>query len=296
MNRLCPEKLRTMTMLVALLFGFVSFISASKSAEVAFVNFSKDEVVVYWKNEHKENDLVKVGSLMPYESLHLESFTGHVFVYETKDTKGTLAVEEETHFFALGPSELLVQCSTTEGYIHAHIMPEWSPLGAARFLQLVHIDFFNGCALNRVVPQFLTQFGISASYDMRTAWRMESIWDDPPVDVPFQPGYMSYAGSGDNSRSTEVFIVMPGTAKHQLQYFGTNSWETPFGYIEEEDLKTVSKWYAYGDMPPWGEGPDPQKIYMENGYEYLKNEFPDMSYIHTCKIVGPVSPKTEKEL
>lgn len=282
-------------LIIILLLGLLDLVHASSSAQAAFVNFSTDEVVIYWKNEHKENDLVKVGILMPYESFHLDTFTGHVFVYETKDSKGTLAVEEEKHFFALGPSEVLVQCSTTEGYIHAHIMPEWSPLGAARFLQLVDIGYFDGCALNRVVPQFLTQFGISANYDLRTAWRMENIKDDPPVDVPFQPGYMSYAGSGPNSRSTELFIVMPDAPKQQLQYFGTNPWETPFGYVEEEDLQTVSKWYAYGDMPPWGEGPDPQIIYSEEGYNYLRDEFPDMIYIQSCKIVGPV-PLEEEEL
>lgn len=276
-------------MLVGLvLFGLLDLFSASNSATVTFVNFSRDEVVLYWKNEAENNDLVKVGALMPYDHFHLTTFAGHVFVYETKDAKGTFVVEEETHLFPIGPSKFSVQCSTTGGDIHARIMTEWSPRGAARFLRLVDIGYFNGCALNRVVPNFLTQFGISSKYDMRTAWRTETIVDDPAVDIAFKPGFLSYAGSGDNSRTTEVFIVMPDVSKGQLQYFGTNSWETPFGYVEEEDLNVLSKWYAYGDMPPWGEGPEPQKIYSENGYEYLKEQFPEMSYIQTCKILGPI--------
>ena len=40
----------------------------------------------------------------------------------------------------------------------------------------------------------------------------------------------------------------------------------------------------YGDMPPWGKGPDPQKIYGE-GYGYLAREFPELDYLETCRVV-----------
>jgi hypothetical protein len=36
-------------------------------------------------------------------------------------------------------------------------------------------------------------------------------------------------------------------------------------------------------MPPWGEGVQPQRIYAE-GYDYLKNEFPQLDYIEKCRI------------
>ena len=38
------------------------------------------------------------------------------------------------------------------------IKPYWSPMGATRFLELVRKGYFDGVALNRVVPKFLTQF------------------------------------------------------------------------------------------------------------------------------------------
>ena len=40
----------------------------------------------------------------------------------------------------------------------------------------------------------------------------------------------------------------------------------------------------YWDMPPWGKGPDPQKIYGE-GYGYLAHEFPEIDYLETCRVV-----------
>jgi peptidyl-prolyl cis-trans isomerase A (cyclophilin A) len=290
----------TRTTQVGLLFNLIllAFLKVcdATSARISFVNFSSEVVKLYWQDTHEENRMADVGSVLPYESEHMESFVGHKFVFEANGLTGTVIVEENKQIFAIGPSEFLVQCSTTEGDINAHIIPEWSPYGAARFLNLVDIGYFDGCALNRVVPKFLTQFGIGADYAMRTKWRMKKIPDDPPVDAAFQPGYLSYAGSGDDSRSTEVFVVMPGTRENQLESFGSNSWETPFGFVEEDDLTVVAKWYSYGDIPPWGEGPDPQKIFHEDGYEYLEEHFPEMSYIHDCKIISAISEEEEEEL
>ena len=38
-----------------------------------------------------------------------------------------------------------VKCSTSNGDIHITIIPKWSPFGAARFLELVDVGFYNGC-------------------------------------------------------------------------------------------------------------------------------------------------------
>jgi len=218
---------------------------------------------------------------------------------------------------------VIVECGTTEGTIRINVKPFWSPRGAARFLELIDMSnsihtntannnnnnnnptdptanastdddtktpsYYDGCALNRVVPKFLTQFGISRDYKLRTKYRMDTILDDDALSIPFKPGYMSYAGSGPNSRTTEVFVVMPDTPQSQLNYFGENSWETPFGYVEEKYLDdVVSKWYSdYGDMGPWGNGPNPQKIYEKGGYDkYLKEKFTSMSYIRDCVILS----------
>lgn len=40
------------------------------------------------------------------------------------------------------------------------IKPYWSPMGATRFLELVRKGYFDGVALNRVVPKFLTQVSL----------------------------------------------------------------------------------------------------------------------------------------
>ena len=220
----------------------------------------------------------------------LSSQPGHLFRVKIEDTVDERRVPsgDTPAFFIVGVPEsgvVRVACRLAgkggeEGPpINIAVHPAWSPRGAARFLDLVTTGFFDGVALNRVVPRFLTQFGIGATrwetanpshVPMRVSmphapppsfhlihtpnhptltphpcthapthprdhatprenqrkWRSASIEDDPSVGQPFKPGTLAYAGSGPNSRTTEMFVVMPGTPAGQLQHFGTNPWET----------------------------------------------------------------------
>ena len=43
--------------------------------------------------------------------------------------------------------------------------------------------------------------------------------------------------------------------------------------------------HTYGDMPPWGKGPDPGRIESDADGSYLKG-FPQLDYIKGCKLLG----------
>jgi len=280
-----PSSMPLLVVLLVVVAGLHSV--RAETAEISFINVA-DESIKLLPASKDANDLD------PYQETVIATSLGETIVYDYQGMKHSVLVKESNQVHVIGPDTVHVECSTSEGPFRAVIKPRWSPRGAARFLELVEKGYYNGCALNRVVKAFLTQFGISADYNMRTFFRTKSIQDDTPQKIPFQPGYMSYAGSGPNSRTAEVFIVMSNTSPHQLEYFGTNPWETPFGYVE--DLSTVDKWEAsYGDMAPWGNGPDPQLIYQKDGYEYLKEKFPRLSYLQECKIVN-VETEPEEEL
>ena len=54
---------------------------------------------------------------------------------------------------------------------------------------------------------------------------------------------------------------MPGTGEEQLDYFGENSWETPFAVVLG-DLDILNEIYSgYGDMPPEGAG---ERLHFSN--------------------------------
>lgn len=257
-------------------------------AQVTFVNFHSEDITLYFKNRQSDGELIEIAVLKTFEMKIDDTYLGHTFVYKYQNGYSEeMLVEDQSQIFGFGPNEFVVICSTTEGDIRMIVLTEMAVIGAARFLELVSSGYYDGSALHRVVPNFLTQFGISPDYEMRTTYRHLTIPDDENLDYHFEVGFLSFAGSGKDSRSTEVFIVMPGASEDQLESFGDNSWETPFGYLIMSDVIDVaSKWYSYGDMPPWGEGPDPRLIYEENGYNYLQKEFPELSFIEKCEITS----------
>eukprot|EP00494_Astrolonche_serrata_P030046 UN30313 len=49
------------------------------------------------------------------------------------------------------------------------------------------------------------------------------------MKIPFIEGMMSFAGSGENSRETQIFI----TLGNYIPSLGKDVWETPFGKVVE---------------------------------------------------------------
>jgi cyclophilin family peptidyl-prolyl cis-trans isomerase len=146
--------------------------------------------------------------------------------------------------------EVSIESKSKLGFFDILVMPYWSPRGAVRFLELVRDGYYDGVAMHRVVPNFLTQFGIARNYELRSSVRDIMIWDDFNLNTPFKPGTVSFAGSGPDSRTSEVFIVMPGASEAQLEALGNHPWETPFGFVEGDiENGYLSKIYSgYGDM------------------------------------------------
>ncbi|KAG7361492.1 cyclophilin type peptidyl-prolyl cis-trans isomerase [Nitzschia inconspicua] len=164
--------------------------------------------------------------------------------------------------------EAIVTCETTKGSFTMKLIRNWSPNGYDRAVELFQRHFYDGAHFFRVVPNFLTQFGISYSDDATLqSFARKPIQDDPKKITSFEPGFVSYAGSGPNSRTSQLFISY-GSAKS----LGTQPWETPIGKVIEGMESTVTKFHSYGDIPPFGKGPDQQKIHGHP--EYIEKEFP----------------------
>ena len=252
---------------------------------------------------------------------------GRVVVTAAMDTIPREYNEEDDRTHRVVVPATKVECETTVGMLQLVIIEQWSPHGARHFLHLVQNDYYHGCALHRAVDGFLVQFGISPNTTLRERYADQTIPDDTTVDdtttttttssssssshhhhhhhphgsrssIPFEPGFLSFAGNGPNSRTTEVFIVMPNANDDTLEHFGidNNPWETPIGFVTPTSLEQVVTNIntQYGDMPPWGTGPDPQRMYDTDGYnQYLPTNYPDLTYIKTCRIVGTTQVQEE---
>jgi peptidyl-prolyl cis-trans isomerase A (cyclophilin A) len=101
---------------------------------------------------------------------------------------------------------------------------------------------------------------------------------DDPVKQHNVRGAVTYAKPGPNMRTTQVFINLADNRK-SLDGQGF----APFGKVVE-GMDVVEKLYRfYGDMPPNGQGPDPNKI-QQLGNEYLESHFPRLDYIKKATI------------
>ena len=106
----------------------------------------------------------------------------------------------------------------------------WSPHGYDRAVELFERRFYDHSHFFRVVPKFLVQFGISYSKDEALQRLAKTpIPDDPPMeDVSFEEGTISYAGSGDNSRTSQLFISYAPSKALGTQKWVRTDWDEAY--------------------------------------------------------------------
>merc|ERR1719482_2587784 len=85
------------------------------------------------------------------------------------------------------------------------VHPDWAPEGAKRFQEIVESGILQDARFFRVVPGFMVQFGIPGKPAVAAVWREKKLKDDE-VNVQNSRGTMTFATSGPNSRTTQMFI------------------------------------------------------------------------------------------
>jgi len=155
--------------------------------------------------------------------------------------------------------------------IFVDVYEEWAPLGAKRFLDLVDDGYMDGCKMYRVVPGFMVQWGINGDLAKYNKWYAQKIKDDP-VKKSNTRGMLSFATSGPDARSCQIFINFADNGSLDDQGF------SPFAEIVDGGMVHVDKIYdGYGESEPRGKGPN-QGALKEQGETYLAN-FPKLTMI-----------------
>ena len=103
------------------------------------------------------------------------------------------------------PATYKVKFDTSAGTVVIEVSRDWAPLGADRFYNLVKNGFYDDVRFFRVLDGFMAQFGMSGDPGIQAAWRNQQLKDDP-VRQGNKRGYISFAMSGPNSRTTQAFI------------------------------------------------------------------------------------------
>lgn len=177
---------------------------------------------------------------------------------------------------AQAPESYKVKFNTPKGDILIQVTRAWSPLGADRFYNLVRAGFYNDAYFFRIVPGFVTQFGIHSNPQISKVWRAANLPDDP-VRESNKRGTLSFATAGPNTRTTQIFINLADNGRLDGMGF------SPFGSVVE-GMDVVDKLYAgYGEQAQQG-------MIQEQGGAYLKKEFPMMDRIIASVIADPAAP------
>jgi homoserine O-acetyltransferase len=178
------------------------------------------------------------------------------------------------------PEVFRVRCDTTAGSFVIEVHRAWSPHGADRFYELVRSGYYNDSRFFRVVPGRWAQFGISGNPRIAQRWRHRVIPDDPLVEHN-TPGFVAFANTGPNTRSTRVYINTGDNAARNDMESGF----APFGKVVD-GMDTVEKLYSgYGEHSGGGMRAGHQDPMFAGGNAYLDREFPKLDKLIRASII-----------
>lgn len=163
-----------------------------------------------------------------------------------------------------------------EGQVIIRVHPQWAPKAAARFKELIDSKFLDDARFFRVIPGFMAQFGIPARPEANDDAKFPKILDDK-VYKSNEEGFVTFATSGPNSRTTQMFINTADNSFLDKQGFA------PFGKVVLGMSHIHALNAKYGEGGPRGHGPEQGRIKQE-GNSYLQKDFPELSYITSVKL------------
>jgi peptidyl-prolyl cis-trans isomerase A (cyclophilin A) len=174
------------------------------------------------------------------------------------------------------PATYKARFDTSKGVFVIDVRREWAPVGADRFYNLVKNGFYDENRFFRVISGFMVQFGVNGNPQVSTPWRNAQIKDDP-VKQSNKRGFITFATSGPNSRTTQVFINFGDNSRLDGMGFAS------FGQINS-GMNVVDQLYAdYGEGAPQGRGPNQGRIQGE-GNAYLTRDFPNLDFVRKATI------------
>lgn len=178
---------------------------------------------------------------------------------------------------ATAPATYKVRFKTTKGEVLIQVNRDWAPQGADRFYNLVKIGYFSDVAFFRAIKRFMVQFGIHGQPAVNNEWKRARIKDDP-VKQANSRGTITFATSGKNSRTTQIFINYKDNLMLDKMGFA------PFGEVVSGMDIVDSLYQGYGEGHPKGRGPN-QGLLQGKGNVYLRENFPKLDYLESAEIV-----------
>jgi cyclophilin family peptidyl-prolyl cis-trans isomerase len=166
------------------------------------------------------------------------------------------------------PDTFLATFVTTRGDFVIEVIRAWAPIGADRFYNLVRHGYYDDARFHRVVPGFITQWGVSGDPAVSAVWYDRGMPDDTVIASNVR-GAIAFAFTEPGTRSTQVYINMVDNTRLDAQGF------PPIGRVVEGMGKVVDSIYSgYGEESGGGVRRGDQSRIVAEGNAYLDADFP----------------------
>lgn len=175
----------------------------------------------------------------------------------------------------IGADPFQVKFKCSNGTFVLELYPEWAPQGVAHFKRAIGAGVFDEARFFRVLPDFVVQFGIPGDPELTAVWGSKVLRDEP-VKHSNQRGTITYATSGPNSRTTQMFINLANN-------------NTPPRFLDRQGFTPIGRVISGMEVvdainAEYGQTPD-QGMIETRGNAYLKANFPNMDYIEKAVIL-----------
>lgn len=144
------------------------------------------------------------------------------------------------------PEHFSVLFETSRGNFEAEFTREWSPLAVDRVYAQFKHGFYNDILFYRVRSKYVAQFGADDSVKTKL-WSQYKVPDEP-VLKPNQRGVISFARSGKETRSHDLFINLQNNSPRldTLMSSGVKGYP-PMGIVTQGMEVVDSLYSGYGD-------------------------------------------------
>jgi len=208
-----------------------------------------------------EDVVTKTGKKIPVSQL-----------YKTGENIDEFPEPSDPRMNLKSPSKWQATFNTNVGSFKVNVYRDWAPRGADRFYSLVQNDFYDGARFFRYADNFVVQWGLKGTPHVDKMYMNNANIKDDPFKKGNSKGRITFATSGTDTRSTQVFVNLADNHFLDSQGF------TPFGELaSEEDMEVFKKKIN----AQYGEKADQNKIIYKGNQLYLQEAFPHMSYIKT---------------
>jgi peptidyl-prolyl cis-trans isomerase A (cyclophilin A) len=153
-----------------------------------------------------------------------------------------------------------VNLDTSKGAVVLEVHRDWAPIGRDHFISLVKAGYYDGNRFFRVVPGFVVQFGLNGDPAITARWRDMPLRDDP-VTQNNTVGMVTYATSGPNTRTTQLFINLADNQRLDSMRFA------PFAKVISGMDVVQNLYTGYCERPDQG-------LIEAQGNAYLQSQFP----------------------